>query len=161
MPTTMRFIGQVSLYSTLDSFPGPKVQALEFQAIFDDGGAWNVTVPGFGEIVVHDIDAPTGKIKLVVTLTQDAAGSSSKATGDIALKARFNFKIAGVSSKLPLPFDTGTHTLPTGAKVDGKPVDVAHGVIALAGKGTFSGGFLNGKECAVLLEGRFDPNPWA
>jgi hypothetical protein len=159
MAQTRKFDGKVVMYSTLASFPGPKEVPLKFQATFD-GAAWSVTPDQFGKVVIDDIAAPGhGTVTLTVTLHQLSEGSWDNASRLLTLKARFDFTVVHIKSTLRLAFDCVTeHSLPAGSKVKGHSVDGA-GAFAMASKGTFQGGLLDGETCLVLLDGALTPAP--
>lgn len=167
MPLTTRFEGFADLYSTRDGFKEKKNQVVDFTASFDDDGHWTVRTGDFHKVVIDDIEGPGNvTVKLTVTLAQDASATAIGIDGTTLLHATFSFSlkvsIATFESILALELDnTGPHQLVPGTVVQGAVVDRTAGTLALAGIGTFAKGKLNGDKCAVLLHGKFVPNPWS
>lgn len=167
MPLTTRFEGFADLYSTRNGFKEKKNQVVDFTASFDDDGHWTVKTGDFHKVVIDDIEGPNNMtVKLTVTLAQDASATAVGTDGTTLLQATFSFtlkiSVAQIESILALELDnTGPHEMEPGTVVQGAAVDRTTGALALAGIGTFSKGKLDGDKCAVLLRGKFVPNPWS
>lgn len=169
MVTPTRFNGMVVLrsdYAAEGDFRGPKAVDLTFDATFDSGGTWQVacaTFGGAGHVEVPDIaTSGHGLRTLRASLADDARGRFDCATGSISLSATFDFEIGGQTSTLRLELGTAESRLTAaGGRFSGAALDCASPWLRLAGLGRFVGGYLDGAQCLVQLDGRFEPKPWA
>lgn len=162
MSQPCRFIGRLTMTTTSPQFRHKVIEPFEFKAEFDVAtGQWRMPKATFRHEEA-DIDTAFGKVTLVATLAADANGTWD--AGSMAIDPIFVFAVDVIverRSRLALRFDTATpHVVPGLPSIVGRAPDPKDGTVALAAKGRFDGNLLDGETCLVLLEGRFEPNPW-
>jgi len=166
MSTTHTFTGQVTMYSSVASFPGPKVvEATCTLELADDQAT--VGLRDFETPVLEDVNAGQsglGLLSLTIALDEGASGKFSQTDGSMAINCvvifqfKTIFKIPVGNTNVALRLVTGSAKLPTVGTKDGMPA-ATDGTVVLVGAGDFEGDLdaMEGKRCGVVLKGVFDP----
>lgn len=156
------YSGNVTLYSSHDSFPGPKVEeGVEFVLLFADGLA-TLRVESFKPVVIDDIDTPLGRRKLTAGMVGNGSGSLDPASGTMRIDVVFRFRLDSpllAPSLLRLAVSTESAQMPAGDTVSGQPLEPASGRLRLVAVSEFEGGFLDTVRCGVILQGVLAPPP--
>jgi hypothetical protein len=146
-PLEARFTGTATLTTTFGQAPGPFVEDLAFNVVFDSSRTM-LSIVSF-PLIVERFETPLGEN--TTTITRRSGGSGSYSAGNIVLPLGLRF-----DHSVDLPFfqedsdlDIVLTTAPPGSPLTPEPF----GNVTLAGSATFSRGVLGGDTGTLVIAG--------
>jgi hypothetical protein len=162
LPLRAKFEGTYTLRTSDSKAPGPFVGSGALELYFDDKRT-AVTILRFTPIVTRPFSTPMGDNTTTVTLTRGGSGDFNLVTGAVRIPVGLYFDQSidlpfyTEDSDLDLELSTGLARSRLG-DVTGAPLDAA-GHITLVGAAQFRDGYLNKKDCTLVISGAVAPHP--
>jgi hypothetical protein len=174
--TEHKFEGDITVYSTVKGFPGPKVVKATCHVTCTQsvGSSYSIQMADFQTDVLRAIKMVTlpGQtpmpVHLRISIPKGGQGTFDAGNRQLTLNCEAHFQLMlgatdlilpNMRSVLELALHTGQADLPVVNSVEGSPVDAGSGDLVLVGSDTLLGGYadLRENQCGMVVKGRLNP----